>query len=214
MNYNYIFFDLDGTLINPKDGITTAVQHALKQYNIHEHPDNLTHFIGPPMDKAFQEYYQFNEKQSKEAVQHFRDYYVPKGMFKSEVYNGIVTLLEKLQKENKAVCVVTTKATYQAEKLLAHHKLEKYFQHIIGSKPDLSDTDKTTLIKQALSFFPDKKKSEFVMIGDKKFDITGAKNNGIDSIGVLYGYGSREEIASSKPTYVVNSIEELEKYLL
>jgi len=117
---------------------------------------------------------------------------------------------------NKKLFVVTSQPTEFAEEILRHHDLDKFFQQAIGCKMDLSNADKTTLIKETLQLCLTEQtdKNSFVMIGDREHDIIGAKNNNIDSIGVLYGYGSREEIINIAPTYMVESIEELENYLL
>lgn len=213
MAYQIILFDLDGTLIDPKISITSSVQYALSKFQIDESRDALIPFIGPPLHKSFQKFYGFSEEKSMQAVMYFRKYFLKEGLQNIKVYNGIITLLDKLKKKNKMLLIVTSKSTVGAKKVIAYVKLGKYFDALIGSKLDLSNADKPTLIKEALSLYPEKSKNSFVMIGDRKYDIIGAQANGIDSIGVLYGYGSEEELAKSKPTYFVKTIEELEKLL-
>jgi phosphoglycolate phosphatase len=212
MAYNIIFFDLDGTLIDPKIGILNAVQYALAKFKIKEDLKTLLPFIGPPLNKSFEKYYGFSEKKAMQAVMYYREYFLPRGLHESIVYKGIPELLEKLNKTKKALYIVTSKPTFMAEKVALHHKLDKYFKKIIGSKPDLSNAAKATLIKKALTLNPEKQ--SVVMIGDREHDIIGARANKIDSIGVLYGYGTFEELTKIKPTNMVKSVAELEKYLL
>jgi phosphoglycolate phosphatase len=212
--YKTIFFDLDGTLIDPKVGILTAVQYALAKYNIKEEFETLLPFIGPPLNKSFQKYYGFSEEKSMEAVGYYREYFLPKGMYESTLYKGIPELLTKLKTTNKTLFVVTSKPTYLAEKIVTYHKLDTFFDKIVGSKPDLSNAAKTMLVKEAISFLPNEEKDSFVMIGDREHDIIGAKANGIDSIGVLFGYGTLKEVTNAKPLYTAKTIKALEKCLV
>ncbi|HSA83300.1 MAG TPA: HAD hydrolase-like protein [Patescibacteria group bacterium] len=213
MAYDIIFFDLDGTLIDPNLGITKGVQHALDKFGISESIENLKHFVGPPLHKSFHKYYGFPEKQALQAVEYYREYYIPIGMYEGTKYNGITELLTRLKNANKKVSIVTSKPNFLAKEIIRFHKMDSFFEEIKGCLPDLSNADKTTLIKEMLETRSEEKNS-VVMIGDREFDIIGAKENGIDSIGVLYGYGSREEIINAAPTHVVQSVEELENYLV
>lgn len=216
MNYNYIFFDLDGTLIDPKLGITKGVQYALDKFGITEDVENLKHFIGPPLNKSFHKYYGFTEEQAMEGVKYYREYFTPIGLYESTRYPGIIELLTKLKEANKKLYVVTSKPTFLATEVVRFHKMDAFFEEVHGCLPNLSNADKTTLVKETLQLCSAEQtdQNSFVMIGDREHDIIGAKNNNIGSIGVLYGYGSQEEITNIEPTYMVNSIEELEKHLL
>lgn len=214
MPYQTIFFDLDGTLIDPKLGITKGVQYALDKFGITENIESLTHFIGPPLNKSFHKYYGFTEEQAMQGVRYYREYFTPVGLYESTRYQGIIELLTKLKETNKKLFVVTSKPTFLATEVVRFHKMDSFFEEVCGCLPDLSNADKTTLIKETLAVIPDVHKQSVVMIGDREHDIIGAKNNQIDSIGVLYGYGLQEEITNIKPTHMVNSIKELEKYLL
>lgn len=214
MNYKYIFFDLDGTLVDPKLGITKSVQFALDKFGITEDVNSLKHFIGPPLNKAFHKYYGFTEEQAMEAVGYYREYYAPIGLYESTRYRGITELLTKLKHADKKLYVVTSKPTFLAVEVVRFHKMAEFFEDVHGCLPDLSNADKTTLIKETLEMIDEQNKNSVVMIGDREHDIIGAKNNGVDSIGILYGYGSREEMTNIAPTRMVQSIEELEKYLL
>ncbi len=214
MAHKIILFDLDGTLIDPRVGKTKSSQYALKKFGIDEDLNNLLRFIGPPLNKSFQEYYGFSEEKSMEAVAYYREYYIPKGMYENTIYEGIPELLKKLKKAHKKLFVVTSQPTEFAEKILKHHNLETFFQQTVGCKMDLSNADKTSLVNETLLLLPKAQKEDFVMIGDREHDIIGAKVNGIDSIGVTYGFGSLDEITAINPTSIAESVEDLEKYLL
>lgn len=214
MSYKYILFDLDGTITDPKIGITKAVQYALAKYDIHEPSlDKLEKFIGPPLKDSFIDFYSFEEDKAVEAITYFREYFSDIGIFENQVYAGIPELLKALRKENIILAIATSKPTVFAKRVLEHFELEHYFDVIIGSHLDGTRTDKAEVIKYVLKTLEINKHSEVLMIGDRKHDIIGAKKNGIDSIGVLFGYGSREEMEVNQPTNIVKSVKELEKLL-
>lgn len=213
MNYKIILFDLDGTLINPKAGITKALQKALNEFGISERRETLTQFIGPPLDTSLSKYYGLTKKQAKEAVQLYREFFVPHGMFESTVYEGITELLQSLKKANKKLYIVSSKPTDEAKKIALHHNLHHYFEAIVGCKIDLSNSEKAELIGEALDYYPKETKKSFVMVGDRKYDILGTKPHSIDSIGVTYGFGTLAELKRAKPTYLAQTIHDLQSYL-
>jgi phosphoglycolate phosphatase len=214
MKYNPILFDIDGTLLDPQLGITSGVQYALSKFGIQEDREMLTPFIGPPINESFQKYYALDEQKTAKAVKYFREYYEPKGLYESTVFRGIPELLTKLHNLKRKLYVVTLKPGYIAEKILQYHDLLDFFDGVKGPKPDLTDSNKTLLMKQTLSLIPNDKNHNPVMIGDTSYDIIAAHENGIDSIGVTFGFGSHEEIKEAHPTYKAKSIKELDKYLL
>lgn len=214
MNYEIIFFDLDGTLIDPKDSITKSVQFTLSKFGIKAELKELIPFIGPPLDDSLKKYYGFDEKQAKLAIEYYRKHFFENGINEVETYEGVLELLKKLKKKNKKLNIVSTKFKITVKKIAKEHQLEDYFDNIVGAKIDGSNFGKPILVKEALDFYPEKDKQSFVMIGDREHDIFGAQANGIDSIGVLYGYGSEDEIQKSKPTHIVANLEKLEELLL
>lgn len=213
--YNVILFDLDGTLTEPKKGITRSFQFALKKFGINENNmEVLTSFIGPPLKSTFINHYGFDEKKAWEAVTYYREYFTQKGMFENEVYPGIPEMLQQLKSEQKKILLATSKATIFSEKILEHFNLKDYFDHIVGSNYDGTRAEKTEVISYALSLLGDAFFYNPVMIGDRKHDIIGSKQNRIDSIGVTYGYGSYQELKEAGATYILDSVAEVESLLI
>lgn len=214
MNYSTIMFDLDGTLTDPKPGITKSVQYALAKFGIMEDDlDLLEPFIGPPLMNSFIELYHFSENEARTAVDYYREYFKETGMYENEVYPGIRELLKRIKEQNRTLIVATSKPEVFARRILDYFKLAPFFDHICGSQLDGTLSDKSELIQYILET-KQLNKSHAIMIGDRKHDIIGAHRNGIASIGVTYGYGSQEELEDIRPTVIVNTVTELSKVLL
>lgn len=209
MKYRNILFDLDGTLTDPGLGITRSVQYALAKFGIDE-PDltNLYPFIGPPLHISFMTYYSFPEEKAWDAVNYYREYYSDRGMLENEVYEGIPLLLSRLKDQHRNLYVATSKPVFFASQIVRHFHLEKFFSAVHGSELDGRRTDKVELIQHLI----DKEMldpTETVMIGDRKFDLLGAKLNHIDSIAVGYGYGKEPELLAEHPTYYFKTLTEM-----
>lgn len=212
--YQYIFFDLDGTLTEPKVGITKSVAYALKYYGIHvEDLDTLCPFIGPPLKDSFMKYYGFNDAKAEEAVEKYREYFRPYGIYENEMYEGVDNLLTQLKECGKTIVLATSKPTVFAEIILKHFGLRSYFDCVVGSELDGTRVKKGDVIAYALEEIGVTDKSKVVMIGDRDNDILGAKENGLDCIGVLYGHGSREELELAGADRIVETVEELSSSL-
>jgi phosphoglycolate phosphatase len=210
----YFFMDLDGTVTDPKEGITKSVAYALKHYGIQiDNLDSLCKFIGPPLTKSFQQYYGFTEEESKEAVQKYREYYVPYGIYENYLYDGMESLLKNVVKNGGRIVLATSKPQIFAEQILQHFHIDEYFTFIAGSNMDLSRSKKGEVIEYALTALGIPAEN-VIMIGDREHDIIGARENNLPSIGVTYGYGSREELSDAKADYIVQSVSELEKLML
>lgn len=208
--YSLILFDLDGTLTDPKIGITKCVQYALHKLGIEEPDlDKLTHFIGPPLMKNFQQTYGLSEQDAARAVGFYRERFVDVGMYENAVYPGVPEMLAKLRGLGKELVVATSKPTVFSIQILDYFNLSQYFWKIIGSNLDGSRVEKAEVIEFALSEIGQYDKRSIVMVGDRMHDIVGAARNGLDSVAVTFGYGGTEEIKQAKPTYVVSSVEEL-----
>ena len=210
MAYDICIFDLDGTLLDPKEGIVKSYKYALEHFDIDENSENLTKFIGPPLRQVFTEHYKFSEQDCEKAVERFRKYFADKGILENTVYDGIFGLLEKVKLEGKTLLVATNKVTEYAKIILEHFGLLKYFDVVSGDDFDgtLSVNGKGKIIENAMEFAEVKDKSKIAMIGDRKNDILGAKDVGIDSIGILWGYGSREELKTAGATYIAKDVDE------
>jgi len=212
--YTTVLFDLDGTLTDPKVGITKSVDYALTKLGI---PDNdleaLKKFIGPPLGKSFEVYYGMDKAQADRAVAWYREYYSETGIFENIVYPGIAELLAELKKRGIRLFVATSKPTVFARRVTDHFSLTGYFEAIEGSALDGSLCDKSELIAHILSahgLSPEKT----LMVGDREHDIIGAKNNQLDSVGVGYGYGSAGELTRAGATCFANTMYDLSELLL
>lgn len=213
--FEYLFFDLDGTLTNPALGITNSFKYAYKHFGM-EIPsyEKLCTFIGPPLVETFKNNFGFDDKKAEEGVKVYREYFSTKGLFENSVYPGIETLLEKLKKNQKHLVVATSKPELFAFQILEHFNLSKYFDFICGSLMDESRSEKSEVISYALGKCKNPPPEKILMIGDRKHDILGAKKNGIKSCGVLFGYGSKEELENSGADFICKNIKELEKICL
>ncbi len=221
--YKYILFDLDGTLTDPKEGITKSVAYALETYGIHvEDLDSLCKFIGPPLKESFMKYYGLTSQQAEEAVEKYREYFKPRGVYENKMYDGVDNLLQNLKASGKVVVLATSKPTVFAKVILEHFDLMQYFDVVCGSELDGSRVKKGDVIAYALEQVrtlvsaagEEFAKASAVMVGDREHDIIGAKENGLDSVGVLYGYGCREEFQEHGAEYIVETVEELENMVV
>ncbi|WP_332646576.1 HAD family hydrolase [Lysinibacillus sp. 54212] len=213
--YKVILFDLDGTLSDPKIGITKSVQYALGKLGINEPDlDKLEPFIGPPLQVSFREFYQFDETLTNEAIMYYRERFKVKGMFENKIYEGIPQLLASLKARGYRLGVATSKATVFADEIVKYFDIEGYFDIVAGSFLDGTRTAKGEVIAYATEHFPQVSPQQFIMIGDRKYDMIGAHENGIACIGVTFGYGSYEELQEAKATKIVNSVSELEQLFI
>ncbi len=207
---DYILMDLDGTITNPKEGITKSIQYALRAMNIFiDDLDSLTKHIGPPLREGFMEYYGFSSIEAEAATAEYRKYYAEKGIYQNKLYNGMESLLTNLKQAGKYLIVATSKPEEYAVKILQSFHLEHYFDDICGATFDSSRADKEAVIRYALEKNSITDLDRTVMVGDRKYDILGAKAVGIASIGVLYGFGSRQELEESGADYIAATVEEL-----
>lgn len=215
---NYLLFDLDGTLTDPKEGICTCVQYALASFGIEEPDlDKLEPFIGPPLKDSFMEFYNMSEEQAEAAVEKYRERFRDKGIFENSLYDGVPQMLQALNSRGMFLAVASSKPTVFVEQILEHFNIKKYFKVVVGSELDGTRVNKDEIVEEALKqLFGDKpvEKNKVYMIGDRKFDVEGAKAMGVDSVGVTYGYGGMEELREAKADYIVRSVEELQRFLL
>jgi len=214
-DYQFILFDLDGTITDPGIGITNSVIHALKKFDIEvSDRSELYKFIGPPLLESFQKYYGFSKAKSEKAINYYRDYYKEKGINENFLYDGFEDLLINLKSNGKTLLVATSKPEIFAKQILEHFELTKYFTFIGGASLDSSRSEKDKIISYVLKNCSIHETSKIIMVGDRKHDIIGAKKNGIDSIGVLFGYGNREELETAGATYIAETVKDIGKIII
>ncbi len=212
-NYKVVLFDLDGTLSDPKIGITKSVQHALQKAGVMVNDlDELEPFIGPPLQVSFQEIYGFNDTQITQAIRDYRERFTERGMFENKLYEDIPALLAHLKQQRYILTIATSKPTVFAEQIIKYFQLESYFDLVVGSHLDGSRSAKGEIIAEVLQQLDSYPKEQFIMIGDRKYDLIGARENQIDAIGVTYGFGSLEELKNEEPIYIVDHVNDLLKY--
>ena len=208
--YHTILFDLDGTLSDSGPGITNSVASALQKWNIEEKDINvLRKFVGPPLDASFAKYYGFSKEKCVQAIQYYREYYLTKGIYENQVYDGMEELLKWLRDTGRRAIVATSKPEPSAIHVLEYFHMDSYFDIIAGATMDGSRVEKSDVIRYALDRAGIRDLSGVVMVGDRENDIQGAKANGLDSIGVLYGYGSREELEEAGAMQIAETVEDL-----
>ena len=212
--FDIILFDLDGTLTDPGEGITNSVAYALKKYDI-EVSDKceLYKFIGPPLKDSFMKYYGFDEAKAEEAIAYYREYFRDIGIFENRVYEGVEDMLKALSSEGKKLVLATSKPEEFAIRILQHFDLSKYFTVTAGASMDSSRSKKGDVIAYAISLCEDFNKDTAVMIGDREHDIIGAKENGLKSIGVLYGYGDENELKTAGADYIASTTDDILKLI-
>ena len=198
MEKRVILFDLDGTLTDPVDGITRSIQYALKKLGKPVPDSEDLHWcIGPPLLDSFSRLLSDNGSgQAQEALLIYRERFSQIGKFENRVYDGIPEVLSLLNERGLSLFVATSKPTVYSIDIISHFKLAPYFKRIYGSELNGDLVDKTELIGHIISK-EDIDKRTAIMVGDRSHDIIGAKNNGLPSIGVTYGYGTREELLES-----------------
>ena len=212
--YQTILFDLDGTLTDSGQGILNSVAYALEKMGIEE-PDtaNLNRFIGPPLYESFSRFYQLSPEDTQSAVDAYRVYFKEKGMFENQLYPGIIPLLEELRTAGKTLVIATSKPEIFAKQILEHFGIAHYFDVIAGASLDSSRISKADVIGYAinqLEAFP----NNAVMIGDREHDIEGARMHQLPAIGVLYGYGNKQEFEKAGATMIVETVQDLKRVLL
>ncbi len=212
--YDIVLFDLDGTLTDPGEGITNSVAYALKKFNIIvEDRTELYNFIGPPLIDSFMKYYGMNYDDGLKAVEYYREYFSVTGIFENKVFDGIPELLDKIRKSGRKIALATSKPEVYAKRILEHFNLTQYFDFVGAATMDETRSKKADVIAYTLENFNVTDKSKVVMIGDRHHDIEGANQNDLDSIGVLFGYGDREELESTGATYIAETVNDIIKFL-
>ena len=213
MKFKNIFLDLDGTLTDSGEGIMNSVAYSLRRFGIEETDrEKLRSFIGPPLFESYIREYGFDHEKAILAVEYYREYFAPKGIFENRAYDGIPELLSDLKNDGRRLYLATSKPEPYALQIVKHFGLYEYLDGLFGSTMTEKRTKKEEVVAYALEN-TGIKNSDVVMIGDRNHDIIGAKANGVASIGVLYGYGDREELAEAGADVIATTVEDLRRIL-
>lgn len=219
--YQYCLFDLDGTLTDSREGITKCVQYALAKCGIEE-PDlkKLECFIGPPLHTSFQKYYGMDRGMAKRAVEFYRERFRPIGIFENQVYEGVPEMLQALSEAGCHLAVASSKPEVFVKKVLDHFDIEKYFSVVVGSGLDGSREKKEEVVEEALrqlgilELSEEERRESCAMIGDREFDIQGARAWKLTGVGVRYGFAAEGELEAEGADAIAGTVEELKEILL
>ena len=212
--YKYFIFDLDGTLCNSQRGIINSIKYACNKWNFHNYtPEELLGFIGPPLHLSFKNKFNLSAEDADAIVRDYRVYYADKGKFENELYDGIFELLQELHNKKYKLAIATSKPEGFTLEILEHFGIKNFFDVVVGSTLDNKFSEKSDIINCTLKQLQPSSKAECLMIGDRKFDIEGAKACGIDCAAVLYGFGNMNEFQQYKPQYIVETVNELRKLI-
>ena len=215
MMFDVILFDLDGTLTDSADGIINSFVHALKHYGLpHDDREVLRRIVGPPLPYSFSHFYGFSSEKTEEAVSIFREYYQKIGIFENKVYDGVPEMLAALKQAGFTLAVATSKPEVFAERILERFGLASYFTAVAGATMDEKRTGKADVIRYAMEKLGISDASRIVMVGDREHDILGAAAIGVTSIGVLYGYGDREELCRAGADSLAETPQDVVSHIL
>ena len=214
MRFEHIFFDLDGTLTDPALGITNAIIYARKKWGLDPGKnEDYYKFIGPPMPKSFETYWGMSREDAARTLAYYREYYTDVGLFENAPYPGMAETLQRLSDAGAKLYVATSKPTFMSVRILEKFDLAKYFVTVSGSDPAQPDSTKADVIRAARDQFGvDMTKA--VMVGDRSYDVAGAHECAIPCVGVLYGYGGREELTAAGADYIAETVADLGSILL
>lgn len=213
--YHYALFDLDGTLTDSSEGIINSIIYALDKrgYVIPERSELLP-FIGPPLAETFEEYLNLPEGKGQEMAEVYHEYFSVRGLYENRVYDGVSAMLSSLKEAGVKVCLATSKPEKFAGRILEHFSLDGYFDHIVGATLDGKLSKKADIVGRVVDDMGITENSGAVMVGDREYDINGANASHLDSIGVLYGFGGREELENAGATWLAKDPGEVLGYIL
>lgn len=215
-NFDAVLFDFDGTVADTGEGVFLCVRYAIDAHGLEQPSDgDIRKFIGPPMIVSYHTLYpQLSDDEVQSLMQSYREKYAEVGLYKYELYDGITELLKKLNENGIKTAVASSKPQEALENIIKVSGIDKYFDCIVGADRNYTDSDKATIVEEAIKRTGVTDKSRVLMVGDRKYDIVGAHKAGIACAAVLFGYGSQEEFDEYRADYVVNSFKEVEKIVL
>ena len=210
-SYDYVIFDFDGTVTDTGEGILKSLQYSFEQMG-HEVPDlsDLKKFIGPPIHYSYVNFYGIDESEVEQYIKKYRERYKKTGIYECFVYDGMLETLKTLRENGVKLGIASSKPIKLVYDVMEYLRLTEYFDAVVGTQFDDSNhPGKTDLVLQSMEKLGDKDKKRTLMVGDRFFDIDGAAGAGVDSVGVTYGYGSREEFMEHNATYIVDSPKDI-----
>lgn len=208
--YQYLMFDLDGTLAESGKGVLSSVRYSLKKLGVEPLPEEeMMKFIGPPLLYSYMNYMGMDEETSHRAIDFYRKHYEKEGHYLSPLYDGIRETLEELKERGKTLLVVTSKPMNMARKIIHNNELDSFFKDIIGPLPEEKTVEKDEMIRRAFKRNRITSGRQAVMIGDRQYDIWAAKKNKVDCIAVLFGYGSLEEFEREGADFIVKKPKDI-----
>lgn len=216
----YVLFDLDGTLTESGPGIMNAAKIALNHFGIEENNvENLHKFVGPPLTESFGQRYGMNEADTQEAIAVFRKYYNVTGIYENSVFEGIQEMLQQLKRNGLLLSIASSKPRPMIDIVVDHFDIRKYFDVIVGCELDGTRSQKKEVVDEVIRLFgelsgDDAVLEHSIMVGDRMYDVNGARECGLECIGVTYGYGTRQELQEAGAAYIVDSVNELGEKLL
>ena len=214
MKYKTIFFDLDETITDSAPGIMNSIKYALEKNHLPMlSEEQLRSFIGPPLRGQFCKVCGLADEESARMVEDYREYYRDKGIFGNNVYDGVIEMLEKLRKKGFRLAIATSKPEKYAKIIIDHFHLTKYFACVAGMEMDGGRGTKAQVITYALEKNDITDKSKVLMIGDREHDVIGAHENGLDCLGILYGFGSRKEFEEAGADYIRENVEDILQFV-
>ncbi|MCR5737350.1 MAG: HAD hydrolase-like protein [Eubacterium sp.] len=212
--FQTIIFDLDGTIIDSAQGILNSAMYALHKMGIEDvERDSLYSFIGPPLRDSFRTFFKMNDEDSKKAVDYYREYYREKGVLEVSIYDGIAEVLKTLKQQGKQVMMGTSKPEIFARRIADHLDIAQYFDVIAGGDLEGKRDDKVSVLNYGLEQLGNPGSEEILMVGDRKFDVLGAAKLGIDTLGVLYGFGEQEELEQAGAKWIVENPMDIIEFL-
>ena len=212
--YKYVLFDLDGTIADTSEGVFNATDYMIsKQGYRNISIEEKRSILGPPLWLSFGRFWNIKGNELDRAIELYREYYAINGLKQMKVYDGTIELFERLKKAGCILLVATSKPNHITPQVLDCLDIAKYFTYVASPNPENESTDKSVLILDALKNSNCTDKSKAIMIGDRLYDIDGANKAGVDSIGITYGFGSKQELVEHGATFIADSTEEIERII-
>lgn len=211
--YKAVLFDLDGTITKPESGIYKSLYYVAKTQNLTLPPEErLKEFIGPPLQLSFMKFFGADAQESERLVACYREYYTVNGVLDCELFDGTENMIKTLHGLGVKILLATSKPQPLAEATLQHFDLLKYFYGVCGAGVTLENADKSLIVSRAIAASGENE-CDIIMVGDREYDVIGANNNGIKSLGVLYGYGTRDELEKAGATYIAETPYDVLKFI-